>query len=31
MEVAAEDTYVTGGRGNPRLLSFSGDKVLSPE
>lgn len=29
LEVAAEVTYVTGGRGNARLLSYEGDKTLS--
>ena len=29
MEVTAEVTYVTGGRGNARILSYEGDKVLS--
>lgn len=26
MEVAAETSYVTGGRGNARLLSYEGDR-----
>lgn len=29
LEVAAEVSYVTGGRGNARLLSYEGDKTLS--
>lgn len=29
LEVSAEMSYVTGGRGNARLLSFEGDKVTS--
>lgn len=29
LEVAAELSYVTGGRGNSRLLSYEGDKTLS--
>lgn len=29
LEVAAEVSYVTGGRGNARLLSYEGDKTLT--
>ena len=29
LEVAAEISYVTGGRGNSRLLSYEGDKTLT--
>lgn len=29
LETSAEMSYVTGGRGNARLLSFEGDKVLT--
>lgn len=29
LEVAAEMSYVTGGRGNSRILSFEGDKTLT--
>ena len=29
LEVTSEMSYVTGGRGNSRLLSFEGDKVMS--
>lgn len=29
LEVAAEISYVTGGRGNARLLSYEGDKTLT--
>lgn len=29
LEVAAEMSYVTGGRGNSRILSYEGDKVLT--
>lgn len=28
LEVTSEMSYVTGGRGNARLLSFEGDKVM---
>ena len=29
LDVAAEMSYVTGGRGNNRILSFEGDKTLA--
>lgn len=29
MEVGAEQSYVTGGRGNTRILAFDGDKTLT--
>lgn len=29
LEVAAETSYVTGGRGNARILAFEGDKTLA--
>lgn len=29
LEVASETSYLTGGRGNSRILSFEGDKTLS--